>query len=333
MSAHYDVVSIGNAVVDVVCKCDDRFLASIGVKKGEMRLVGTAAVFDQIRDRCHIVTELAGGSAANTAVGLTSLGGRAAFIGRIGNDEFGRIFKHDITGIGVSFTAPNSTLSGKETSRSLVLVTPDGNRTMLTLLGCSADFHQGLLDPTVIEDARFVLLEGYLFDQPEAKVALSRAVAIAKRAGRRVALTLSDDACVNRHRAEFFALIRSGIDLLIANEREIKALFESSQFDTIISLAGRLVATCALTCSGRGSVVISRGEAMIVPAEQLKRIVDTTGAGDLYASGLIFGLARGMDIRASGRLASFAAAEIIGQIGARPQAHLESLARMRGLLA
>jgi sugar/nucleoside kinase (ribokinase family) len=332
MTAQYDVAAIGSAIVDIICKCDDDLLDALRVQKGQMRLVDQAEFLARVSKRCRIVTELAGGSAANTAVGLTSLGGQASFIGRVADDDFGRIFKHDINRIGVAFSTRPAPSMCKETSRSLVLVTPDGQRTMLTFLGCSAEFHQGLIEPAVIENARFVLLEGYLFDQPQAQAAFYRAAALAKRAGRKVALTLCDPACVNRHRSDIFALIRSGVELLIANEREIMALFDARRFEDTIAPAGRLVSTCALTRSGRGSVIVSKGEVTLVPAEGVSRVVDTTGAGDLYASGLIFGLAHGMDIAASGRLASFAAAEIIGQMGARPQAQLEGLARMRGLL-
>lgn len=332
MPVRYDVAAIGNAVVDVVCRCDERVLEELGLHKGQMRLVDSAAIFSPVRNRCRMVTELAGGSAANTAAGITSLGGRAAFIGKVADDDFGRIFKHDLNGIGVAFSSRPSTGTGKQTSRSLVLVTPDGQRTMLTFLGCSSDFHEALVDPALIEGARFLLLEGYLFDRPQAKAAMCRAMSIAKRAGKRVALTLSDPKCVERHRAEFFGLIRSGVDILIANEREIISLFEASRFEDTIALAGQLVSTCALTRSGLGSVIVARGEAMSIPVETVRRVVDTTGVGDLYASGLLYGLARGMDLKGAGRLASFAAAEIIGHLGARPQANLESLARMRGLL-
>jgi sugar/nucleoside kinase (ribokinase family) len=274
--------------------------------------------------------EISGGSAANTMVGLASFGGRAAFIGKVADDEFGRIFRHDIRAAGVTFKS--EPVSGKApTSRSLILVTPDGQRTMNTYLGVSTDLDHGEVDPEVIKKSNIVYLEGYLFDRPEAKEAFRQAAAIAGAAGRRVALTLSDSFCVNRHRQEFLELIRSRIDILFANESEITALYETTSFDEAKRRAGDDAALAILTRSEKGSLIVSEGETITIPADPVT-VVDTTGAGDMYAAGFLFGLARGHDLASAGRLGSFAAGEIIGHMGARPEARFSHLARMRGLM-
>lgn len=327
----FDVVALGNAIVDIIGRCEDSFLDRHGAPKGHMRLVEPQTI-DTIYADMGPGTEISGGSAANTAAGIASFGGRAAFIGKVSNDEFGRIFRHDIGAAGVSFKTPaveNSTLS---TSRSLILVTPDGQRTMNTYLGISTDFDRNDVDPAVIEASNIVYLEGYLFDREEAKGAFRQAVDIANKAGRQVALTLSDSFCVDRHRKEFLELIRSGIGILFANESEILSLYECSSFDEAVQHVSRDTKLAVLTRSEKGSVIVHEGTPILVPVQPVEKVVDTTGAGDLYAAGFLFGLARGDDLLTAGRFGSFAAAEIIGQIGARSEVKLSHLARMKGLL-
>ena len=331
-TTHTDVLAIGNAIVDVIRRCDEAFLARIGSPKGHMTLVPTAASIAAIYDRMWGGMEVAGGAAANTAAGVVSLGGRAAFIGKVADDEFGRIFRHDIRGIGVTFTAAPTVAAGKETSRSLILVTPDGQRTMYTFLGCSSELDNRLIDAQAVQHAKTVFLEGYLFDRPEAKAAFRHAVALANASGKLVALSLSDSLCVEHHRQEFLRLVRSGIGVLFANESEIKALYELDSFDDAMRQAGRDLKLAVLTRSEKGSVIVAKGEAIVVPPEKVSKVVDATGAGDLYAAGFLYALSRGMNLNAAGRLGSFAAAEIIGVVGARPQVSLANLARLRGLI-
>lgn len=327
----FDVVAIGNAIVDIIGRCDDSFLDQHKAPKGHMRLVDTATI-DALYGAMGPGIEISGGSAANTVVGVASFGGRAAFIGKVAEDEFGRIFRHDIAAAGVAFRTPAVDDPTRSTSRSLILVTPDGQRTMNTFLGISTDLDQGEVDPALIQNSGIAYLEGYLFDRPEAKAAFRQALDIAKKAGRRVALTLSDSFCVDRHRDEFLALIRSGIDILFANESEILSLYQVTSFDDAVRNVARDTRLAVLTRSEKGSVIVSEGEQVIVSAEPISKVVDTTGAGDLYAAGFLFGLALDYDLAAAGRLGSFAAAEIIGQIGARPEVKLSHLARMRGLI-
>jgi sugar/nucleoside kinase (ribokinase family) len=331
-TTHYDVLAIGNAIVDIVRRCDEAFLQKLGGPKGHMSLVANSQSIAAIQNKLRGGIEVAGGAAANTAVGVVSLGGRAAFIGKVADDELGRIFRHDIRGIGVTFGSAPAVAPGKETSRSLVLVTPDGQRTMYTFLGCSTELDNHVLDVEAIAASKIVLLEGYLFDRPEAKAAFRRAAMVANAAGRLVALSLSDSLCVERHRPEFLRLIHDGIGVLFANESEIKALYELDSFDDAMRQAGRDLKLAVLTRSEKGSVIVAKGEAIVVPPEKVSKVVDATGAGDLYAAGFLYALSRGMTLNAAGRLGSFAAAEIIGVVGARPQVNLANLARLRGLI-
>lgn len=327
----FDVVGIGNAIVDVIGRCDDDFLAQHGTPKGRMQLVDAATVASLYKAMGPAV-EISGGSVANTMVGIASFGGRSAFIGKVAADEFGRIFAHDIRAARVHFdTAPAN--SGLPTARSLILVTPDGERTMNTFLGVSPDLNRGEVDPEVIRSAGIVYLEGYLFDRPEAKEAFRQAAEIAAAAGRKVALTLSDAFCVDRHRDEFLDLIRSRVDILIANESEITSLYQVPSFEEAARLAQADTPLAALTRSAQGSVIYARGQQPIaVPAAPVDAVVDTTGAGDLYAAGFLFGLASGCALEVAGRLGSLAAAEIISHVGARPQQNLADLARSHGIV-
>ncbi len=329
--ARYDVTGIGNAIVDIIGRCDDGYLGTIGAAKGSMRLVDADEIA-RIYAGMGPAVEISGGSAANTLAGIASLGGKAGFIGKVADDEFGRIFSHDIRSIGVNFTAA-PVKGSMPTSRSLILVTPDGERTMNTFLGISTDLDDRQLDTGLIRDSAILYLEGYLFDRPDAKRAFQAAVAEAKKSGRKVALTLSDGFCVDRHRAEFLGLIRSGVDIVFANESEIKSLYETPNYDDAASRAKNDIKLAVLTRSAKGSHIFTHGEDISIAADPVAKVVDTTGAGDLYAAGFLFGISKGLSLETSGRLASMAAAEVISHIGARPAVPLDTLARQKGLIS
>lgn len=325
----FDAIAIGHAIVDIIAHCDESFLDVQGVTKGQMRLVDaeTAAALVSAMGPARRVS---GGSAANTMVGLAALGGRAAFIGKVADDDFGRGFAEDIRAAGVVFETP-STPGGAPTGQSLILVTPDGERTMSTSLGVGPELGEDEIDTAFVGAASYLYLEGYLFDQPRAKAAFYRAAHIAQKAGRRVALTLSDSFCVDRHRAEFVELIRTRVDLLFANEGEIKSLYETPSFETARDRVRRDVEIAVLTRSELGSVIVRGDETVLVPAEPVAQIIDATGAGDMLAAGVLFGLAKGYGLERAGRLGSLAASEIISHVGARPQVDLAELARTHGL--
>jgi sugar/nucleoside kinase (ribokinase family) len=327
----HDVVAIGNAIVDIIGRCDDAFLAAHGRVKGSMQLVNAPTV-EKLYGAMGPGIEISGGSAANTTAGVASFDGRAGFIGKVASDQFGQVFRHDIRAAGVTFdTAPAG--DGEPTGRSLILVTPDGQRTMNTFLGVSPHLGNGEVDADLIRSARILYLEGYLFDRPDAKAAFRQAADIAAKAGRQVALSLSDPFCVDRHRAEFLELVSKSVDILFANEAEVTSLYETASFDAAAERVRADTRLAALTRSEKGSVILGGGEAVAVPAAPVDAVVDTTGAGDLYAAGFLFGVARGMALETAGRLGSLAAAEAISHIGARPQVPLAELARKRGLLA
>ena len=328
--ARFDVTGIGNAIVDIIGRCDDAYLAKIGADKGSMRLVDASAIA-KIYSGMGPATEMSGGSAANTIAGVASFGGKAGFIGKVADDEFGRIFSHDIRSIGVNF-ASEPIAGSQPTSRSLILVTPDGERTMNTYLGISTDLDHGQIDGDLIADSAILYLEGYLFDRDDAKVAFRAALAQAKRAGRKVALTLSDGFCVDRHRAEFLDLIQSGVDILFANEKEITSLYETSNFEDAANRAGRDTKLAVLTRSAKGSIILNEGTTTKIDAVRIDEVVDTTGAGDLYAAGFLYGYSQGHSLETCGKLASLAAAEVISHVGARPQAQLAQLAGEKGLI-
>ena len=328
----HDVVGIGNAIVDIIGRCDDAFLARHQRIKGSMQLVDAATV-TKLYDAMGPAVEISGGSVANTAVGVASFGGKAGFIGKTADDEFGRVFGHDIRTAGVTFTTAPAAKGGEPTARSLILVTPDGQRTMNTFLGVSPQLGGGEVDAELIASARIVYLEGYLFDRPEAKAAFRQAASIAAKAGRQVALSLSDPFCVDRHRAEFLDLIRNSVDILFANEAEVLSLYQTAAFDEAARPAQADTKLAALTRSEKGSVILGGGKSIAMPAAPVAKVVDTTGAGDLYAAGFLYGVATGRDLETAGRLGSLAAAEIISHIGARPEVSLRELARAKGLVA
>jgi sugar/nucleoside kinase (ribokinase family) len=329
-AARFDVIGIGNAIVDIIGRCDEAYLAKIDAAKGSMRLVDADDV-KKIYTTMGPAMEISGGSAANTIAGVASFGGKAAFIGTIADDEFGKIFTHDIHSIGVTFdTSPIA--NGAPTSRSLILVTPDGERTMNTFLGISTSLNETQLNHQLIEESEILYLEGYLFDEPQAKQAFRSALNTAKKANRKVALTLSDGFCVDRHRDEFLELIRAGIDILFANESEIKSLYQTESFDLAAKTVSADVRLAALTRSEKGSIIFADGKSIEIASERIPAVVDTTGAGDLYASGFLFGYSKGFELPVCGQLASLAAAEIISHIGARPEVSLAELARQRGII-
>lgn len=319
-----DVVGLGNAIVDVFSNASERLLARYGLAKGTMTLVDAAGALQLYREMENRV-ECCGGSAANTMVGICSLGGSAGYIGKVRDDPLGAVFRDDIRRAGVRFdTAPAT--EGPPTGRCLILVTPDAQRTMQTFLGASATLGPADVDPATVRDARVTYLEGYLWDPPPAKEAFLRAAAIAHEAGRKVALSLSDPFCVDRHRDEFRKLLGGHVDILLANEAEVVSLYRADGFEEAVrSLRGDCV-LAAVTRGPAGSVVLAGGELHEVAAEPVAQVTDTTGAGDLYASGFLFGVTRGLDPARCGRLGSIAAAEIIGHFGARPDASLAELA-------
>ena len=327
----HDVVGIGNAIVDIIAHCDDAFLSRHDQRKGSMQLVDEAAVA-RLYAAMGPAVEISGGSCANTMAGIASFGGKAGFIGKVARDQFGQVFGHDIRSAGVTFTTPAAAQGSDPTARCLILVTPDGQRTMNTFLGVSPQLGGGEVDAELIRSARILYLEGYLFDRPEAKAAFRQAAEIAAKAGRQVALTLSDPFCVDRHRGEFLELIRGCVDILFANEAEVCSLFRANTFEEAASRAQANTKLAVLTRSEQGSVILSEGRSIAIPAAPVTKVVDTTGAGDLYAAGFLYGIATGRGLEASGRLGSLAAAEIISHLGARPAVNLRDLELARGLL-
>lgn len=329
--SRYDVVGIGNAVVDIIARCDETFLSNHGMDKGFMQLI-SAEQADAIYADMGPGEEQSGGSVANSCAGIAALGGACAFIGRVANDQFGDVFAHDIRSIGVAYDSPPAD-GGLPTARCLVLVTPDGERTMNTFLGASTELGREDVDLETITAAQITYLEGYLFDRPEAKEAFHTAAQLARSNGRRVALSLSDAFCVDRHRADFLKLVREGVDVLFANEKEITALYELNSFEEAAGAVRAEAEIAVLTRSEKGAVIVAGDETVEVPAEPVEGIVDATGAGDLYAAGFLYGLSRGLPLRDCGRLGGMAAAEIISHIGARPEKSLQALAREKGLLS
>jgi len=325
-----DVAGIGNAIVDVIAHADESFLVAEGFAKGAMTLIDAARA-DALYGRMGSSIESSGGSAGNTMAGIASLGGTGAYIGKVRDDGLGRIFRHDITAIGVQFVTPPAS-EGPGTARCLILVTPDGQRTMGTYLGACVELGPEDIEPATVAAAKITYLEGYLFDPPRAKEAFRKAAAIAHAAGRLVALSLSDPFCVGRHRDEFRELVAGEIDILFANEAEISSLYETEDFDQAAAAVQRHVKIAALTRSAAGSVILADGTVHRIAAAPVARVVDTTGAGDLYASGVLFGLTRGLALPTCGAIGSLCAAEIISHVGARPEAALDQLVASAGLV-
>ncbi|MBV9861982.1 MAG: adenosine kinase [Alphaproteobacteria bacterium] len=328
--APIDVVGIGNAIVDVIARAEEAFLEAQGLTKGTMALIdmGRAETLYRIMGPG---TESSGGSAGNTMAGIASLGGNGAYIGKVRDDLLGEVFRHDITAIGVKFDTAAAT-SGPATARCLILVTPDGQRTMSTYLGASAELGPDDVDVATVAAAQVTYLEGYLFDPPRAQEAFRMAALMAHAAGRKVALSLSDPFCVERHRAAFRDLVEGHVDILFANEAEICSLYETNDFTVAAAAVRGKVELAALTRSAAGSVVLADGAEHVIAAAPVERVVDTTGAGDLYAGGFLFGLTQGLPLPICGKLGSLAAAEIISHVGARPAVELKQLAAAAGLI-
>lgn len=328
--ATFDVTGIGNAIVDVIAHADDAFLADNAIEKGAMTLIDTARA-EELYGRMGPGIEVSGGSAGNTMAGFAALGGKGAYIGKVADDQLGTVFRHDIRAAGVRFdTAPLT--GGAPTARCLILVTPDAQRSMNTYLGACVELGPEDIDEDLIAASQVTYMEGYLWDPPRAKEAFRKAAAIAHGAGRAVSLSLSDSFCVHRHHGEFRDLVDNHVDILFANEHEIGALYGTDDFAAALAAVKALGKTAALTRSEKGAVIVWNGEVYEVPAEPVAKIVDTTGAGDLYAAGFLFGYTRGLDPATCGRLGAIAAAEIISHVGARPEVALADLIRAKGIL-
>ncbi len=332
MSTHqYDTLGIGNAIIDILARCEDDFLIAHGLHKGSMQLIDEAGA-KTLYQAMGPTTMVSGGSAANTIVGISSFGGQSAFIGKVKDDAHGKAFAHDIRAAGVTFTTEKAK-QGQATAQCLILITPDGERTMNTYLGSCQTLSRADIDPAMVEASFVTYLEGYLWDPPEAKLAFRHAADLAHARGRKTALTLSDSFCVDRYRDEFLALIKTGfIDILFANMHELRALYETADLDTAIAALKQENILGVVTCSDQGALIVENNEVIKAPAVAVEEVVDTTGAGDLFAAGFLFGYARGLGSLNSAKLGALAASEIISHVGARPHHSLKDLARANGLL-
>ena len=321
--AKWDVVGIGNAIVDVLAKADDAFLARQGMAKNAMILIAADRA-ESLYKAIGPAVEQSGGSAANTIAGLASLGGKGAYVGKVADDQLGDIFAHDLKSAGIHFATPRLTKDAP-TARSFIIITPDGHRTMNTYLGACVELTPEDVDPETIGGGQVLYLEGYLWDRPAAKEAFLKAARLAHRAGRKVALSLSDSFCVERHHESFLDLVKNHVDILFANEAEIIALYRTATFEEALKIVRGLGKTAALTRSEKGSVVLDADAVHEIPAAPVAQVIDTTGAGDLYASGFLYGLTHGLGLARAGRIASIAAAEVISHVGPRPQMPLAGL--------
>ena len=319
----YDVLGIGNAIVDVISRADDAFLSKHALTKGSMMLIDETRA-ETLYAAMGPGIEVSGGSCGNTMAGIASFGGRGAYIGKVRNDQLGQVFGHDLKSLGVAFDTPRATM-GPSTARCLILVTPDAQRTMNTYLGACTGLGPSDIDTEVVAGSQVTYVEGYLWDEPEAKKAVLKAFDAAHAAGRLVSITLSDSFCVDRYREEFRALVRDKVDILFGNEAEIKSLYQTDSFEQAMEAARREARIAALTRSEKGSVVIKGKETYAVPAAPVARVVDTTGAGDLYASGFLYGFTRGRPLAECAGLGGIAAAEVISHVGARPETPLKDL--------
>jgi len=320
----YDVVGIGNALVDVLAHHDDAFVAGHGMTKGTMDLIDEERATYLYAALGHDTLEMSGGSAANTIAGVASFGGRAAFLGRVHDDELGEVFGHDLRASGVSFHAKPAT-TAPSTGRCLIIVHPDAQRTMNTYLGASSFFSPEDVDADLISASQVTFLEGYLFDRPESKDAYWTASDIATQAGRKVALTLSDLFCVERHKADWVSLVRDRVDILFANETEAMALWDCPDVASAVERARQDVGISCITLGPEGSIVVAGDETHKIAAEPVEHLVDTTGAGDLYAAGFLYGYTSGRTLPEAGRLGSIAASAVLGHMGARPGLSLAQL--------
>ncbi len=327
----FDVLTIGNAIVDIIARCDDAFLTENKIIKAAMNLIDAERA-ELLYTRMGPAVEASGGSAGNTAAGVASLGGKAAYFGKVANDQLGEIFAHDIRAQGVHFeTAPLDRFP--PTARSMIFVTDDGERSMNTYLGACVDLGPDDIEADVVARAKVTYFEGYLWDPPRAKDAIREAATIAHAHGREVAMTLSDSFCVDRYREEFLDLMRSGtVDIVFANRKEALSLYETGEFEYALT---RIAADCRLaivTLSEAGSIILKDGQRIMIDAIEIPRIVDTTGAGDLYAAGFLYGYTNGRTLADCGKLGSLAAGIVIGQIGPRPMQSLAVAAGEAGLI-
>ena len=324
-AAQFDTVCIGNAIVDVLSRCQEAEIDRLGLVRGAMTLIDAERA-QALYEAMVPAVEASGGSAGNTAAGIASLGGSAAYIGKVRDDQFGGVFDHDIRASGVSFDTPPAT-DGPPTARCLIFITPDGQRTMNTYLGACVNLTPDDIAPAVIAAAQITYMEGYLWDPPQAKQAFLKAADVAHDHGRQVSLTLSDPFCVERYRASFRELIRDHIDILFANEEEIKSLYQVDSFDDALELVRHDCEVAALTRSEKGSVIVGGDAVHVIDAAPVAAVVDTTGAGDLYAAGFLFGLTHDYDLPRCAHVASLAAAEVISHIGPRPDVVLADYVR------
>jgi sugar/nucleoside kinase (ribokinase family) len=329
----FQVTGVGNAIVDVLAPVEEAFLTENGVQKGVMQLIDAPRAVT-LYDRMGPATEISGGSAANTIAGFGMLGGRSSYVGKVRDDQLGRIFAHDIRALGVDFSTPMTEVDHpgeEETGRCMVLVTPDGERSMNTYLGVSAHLAADDVDEAVMADSDWIYLEGYRFDGPDSHAAFAKAIRACRGAGGHVAITLSDPFCIERHREAFLSMIRQDVDLLFANEAELVSLYRAESLEAAIAQARMDVATTACTVGARGVLVATQDDVREVPATTMP-LVDATGAGDLFAGGFLYGLANGRDLTDCGRMGCLAAGEIISHMGARPQQDLKALFRAHGLM-
>ncbi len=323
INTKFDVVGVGNAIVDILAKVDDSFITENGLKKGNMVLIEENQA-EKLYNSMPPAVEKSGGSAANTVAGIVSLGGKAAFIGKTKDDQLGKIFRHDLTSIGVHFSTP-AAKHGLSTARCMVAVTPDAERTMATFLGAAKEITIDDVEEDVIATAKVTYLEGYLWYEQHAKAAMREAVSIATKYNRKISLSLSDQFCVINHKEEFLELIKKNVDILFANEEEIKELLGIKNIHQSLDKLKSLCEIVAITLGSKGSSIIADNKHYEIPPAKSIKVVDTTGAGDLYASGFLYAYTNGYNIRDCGKIATIAASEVITHIGARPEVSLASL--------
>ncbi|MBD3761072.1 adenosine kinase [Rhizorhabdus sp.] len=324
--ATLDVVGIGNAIIDLLAHAEDQFLVDHELNKGGMTLIDEATA-ERLYAAMGPATRASGGSAGNTIAGLGSLGAACGYIGKLRDDELGAAYRHDLLASGVRFTTPMAG-DGPSTARCIIFVTSDAERTMNTYLGACVNLTADDIDEALVASAKITYMEGYLYDEPHAKDAFRRAADIAHAAGRQVSLSLSDSFCVHRHRADFLDLIANRVDILFANDSELLALFETDDLDAALEKVAAMVDLAAVTLGASGSVVVRGGERVTSPAAHVERVVDTTGAGDLYAAGFLYGLTRNLPLAECARIAGLAAAEVISHFGARPEVPLREFAKL-----
>ena len=319
----YDVVGVGNALVDVISHAGDDFIRAYELVKGSMTLIDTERAL-YLYNRLGTAVEMSGGSAANTMTGVASFGGRAAYIGKVSDDELGRVFGHDLRAVGVQFR-PGAHDDGTPTGRCIIVVTPDAERTMNTYLGVSSLLCPSDIDQATVAAGKVLYMEGYLYDRAEAKEAFRLAAGVAHAHGRQVSLTLSDSFCVDRHRADFRALVTDEVDILFGNELELKALYEVDSFEAAIEHVRDDCELAVITAGAHGCYIVSHHEVQQAPAQAVERVLDTTGAGDLFAAGFLYGYTREQPLLECARLGAIAAAEVISHVGPRPLVELRTL--------